>query len=74
MADIGCSFHRSNDSYHSPRRVGSNSEALSNGCVLEFLLILSASQPCFGPTLAKSYPIDGRGRLDLPAVTSPDRG
>jgi len=31
-------------------------------------------QTGLGPTLAKSYPIDGRGRHESPAVIRPDRG
>ncbi len=34
----------------------------------------SGHQTCLGPTLAMSYPIDGRGRPECPAVSRPDRG
>lgn len=29
---------------------------------------------CLGPTLAKSYPIDGRGRPECPALIRTERG
>ena len=31
-------------------------------------------QTCLGPTLAMSYPIDGRGRHKSPALICPERG
>jgi hypothetical protein len=34
----------------------------------------SGHQTCLGPTLAMSYPIDGRGRHESPAVIRPERG
>jgi hypothetical protein len=34
----------------------------------------SGQQTGLGPTLAKSYSIDGRGRHEFPAVIRPERG